>query len=348
MRVAVLVLLDFECLSSLLQHNGDFHVHGLVVLPCAEVILSLDVLPCKRAHAESALKVHKGNAVTRAIINEHGWHTGIFGHAGVVRTEGWCRMHNARAVFCGDEIAWNDLESQVGIVHGDCPIQQGLVAHADQFTTLEGTNHGVIGGFFVPKLLPHQSLRQNDVTGSLRVTVGGLHHGVHNVRTNGQCRVGGQGPWGGRPSEKIHGQPVISQSNLREQCGTRFIQCMKLCDDGRVLDVAVCAGLIELVRTQPCSSHRTVWLDGVALVQHPLGMQLGQQPPHRFHVFGVVGDVGCVHVHPIPHLTGQLVPFRRVTHDCLPAGVVVFFHGELGSNVLLGDPKLLLHPEFDG
>ena len=100
------------------------------------------------------------------------------------------------------------------------------------------------------------------------------------------------------------------------------------------------------MRTQPRSCHGAVGLDRVAFVEQPLLVHLGQQPPNRLHVLGVVGHVGRLHVHPVAHLTGQLVPFRRVAHHRLAACVVVLLHRELGADVLLGDAEFLLHAEL--
>ena len=47
MGIAVLVLLDLERLSPLLEQDRDFHVDGLHVVPSLEVEFGLDVAPFK-------------------------------------------------------------------------------------------------------------------------------------------------------------------------------------------------------------------------------------------------------------------------------------------------------------
>ena len=123
---------------------------------------------------------------------------------------------------------------------------------------------------------------------------------------------------------------------------------MKLRHNRGVLHVAVGARLVEFVGTQSSASHGAVRLDGVALVQHSLLVELGQQPPHRFHVLGVVGDVRGIHVDPVAHLTCELVPLRGVAHDRLATRVVVFLDRQLGSDVFLGDAELLLDTQLHG
>ena len=121
---------------------------------------------------------------------------------------------------------------------------------------------------------------------------------------------------------------------------------MELGHNGRVFHIAVGAGLVELMRAQSCPRHGAVGLNGVSLVQHALLVQLRQQPPHRLHVLGVVGHVRCVHVHPVAHLTREVVPLRGVAHHRLAACVVVFLDRQLGADVFFGDAELLFHAQL--
>ena len=67
-------------------------------------------------------------------------------------------------------------------------------------------------------------------------------------------------------------------------------------------------------------------MNGVALVQQILVVQLLKQPPNRFNVFVVIGNVRVVHVYPISHVFGKLFPKVGVLHNLLAASVVVLFH----------------------
>ena len=201
---------------------------------------------------------------------------------------------------------------------------------------------------FAAKLLAQEGFGQHHQARFVGVTVGGPHYGVIDGRPNRQCGVGRQSPRGCRPRQKVNVQSLVFQAAQIQELGLRRCVCPELGHDRRVLDVAVCSWLIQLVGTQSRPRHRTVGLDGVALVKEPFFVHLGQQPPHRFHVLGVVGYVGRIHVHPIPHLTGQLVPLRGVSHHGLAAGVVVLLHRQLGAYVFLGDAKFLLDPKFNG
>ena len=158
----------------------------------------------------------------------------------------------------------------------------------------------------------------------------------------------GERPRGGRPRQEINRQAVVRHANLGEQSHTRLRCGVELCHNRRVLHVAVGAGLVEFVGAQTGTSHGAVRLNRVAFVQHALFVKLRQQPPHRFHVLGVVRNVRRVHVHPVAHLTCELVPFRGVAHDRLSARVVVFLNRQLGSDIFLGDAEFFLYTQFHG
>ena len=77
-------------------------------------------------------------------------------------------------------------------------------------------------------------------------------------------------------------------------------------------------------------------------------MQLFQQPPHRFHVLAVVGHVRVVHIHPIPHFIGKVVPDIGVTHHRFFTRLVVFCYGDFCAYVFFGDAQLFLHAQLYG
>ncbi len=89
-------------------------------------------------------------------------------------------------------------------------------------------------------------------------------------------------------------------------------------------------------------------MNGETLVQQPFLEQLFQQPPHRFDVFIVEGDVRVVEVEPVAHLHCEVVPQVFVLHHLLAAEVVEFFNADLCADVFLGDAEGLFHADLHG
>ena len=82
------------------------------------------------------------------------------------------------------------------------------------------------------------------------------------------------------------------------------------------------------MRGQHRAGARAVPVNLVPAVKQVLVGELLQQPPHRFDVAVVVGDVGLFQVHPVADAGGQLVPQRGVLVDRLAAGGVVLGDAE--------------------
>ena len=99
---------------------------------------------------------------------------------------------------------------------------------------------------------------------------------------------------------------------------------------------------------ETCTCGGRIGLDGVALVEQVLVVELLEQPPQALDVLVVVGDVGVLHVHPIAHLVRKVGPLGGVHHHVLAATAVVVLNGNLGADVFLGDAQFLLHAEFHG
>ena len=99
---------------------------------------------------------------------------------------------------------------------------------------------------------------------------------------------------------------------------------------------------------ETCTCGGRIGLDGVALVEQVLVVELLEQPPQALDVLVVVGDVGVLHVHPIAHLVRKVGPLGGVHHHVLAATAVVVLNGNLGTDVFLGDAQFLLYTEFHG
>ena len=55
---------------------------------------------------------------------------------------------------------------------------------------------------------------------------------------------------------------------------------------------------------EACACGGRIWLDGVALVEKVLIVELLKQPPQTLYILVIVGDVRVLHVNPIAHLVG--------------------------------------------
>ena len=91
---------------------------------------------------------------------------------------------------------------------------------------------------------------------------------------------------------------------------------------------------------------RRIRLDGVALVQESLVVDILQEVPQGLDVAVVVGDVRVFHVHPVADALGERLPLLRVLHHLLAAGGVVLADGDLRADIRLGDAQFLLHAQF--
>ena len=102
------------------------------------------------------------------------------------------------------------------------------------------------------------------------------------------------------------------------------------------------------MRGQSGSGSWAVGLNGIAFVEESFVVKLLQNPPNRFHVFGVVGNVRVLHVNPIAHGIGQLLPLPGKTHHRFSAGGVVVFDADGFTYVFFGQVQLFFHLQFNG
>jgi hypothetical protein len=86
----------------------------------------------------------------------------------------------------------------------------------------------------------------------------------------------------------------------------------------------------------------------VALVEQSLVIELFEQIPEGLYIPVVIGDVGVVHVDPVPHVACQILPCIGVLHHVLAAGLVVLVDRDLRADILLGYAEGFLHAEFYG
>ena len=262
-------------------------------------------------------------------------------YAVVVGAERRRDMHDARTVRSGHVVADDHAER---VAHRLYPRDELLVADALQFGTLPAFARDLIGSLhLLGEVGGHELFSEDDRLRPVGIGVAALDLDVFDRGTYGQRRVRGQGPRRGGPSQEIE-RPLDAGEKL---LALLVADDFELRRAGRVLHVAVAAGLVQLVGRETRSRRRRIGLDGVALVEQPLVEELLEEPPQRLDVFVVIGDVGIVHIDPVAHLAGQVLPHARKLHDGFAAGAVVLLDGDLFADVLLGDAELLLDAQFD-
>ena len=100
------------------------------------------------------------------------------------------------------------------------------------------------------------------------------------------------------------------------------------------------------MRRQTCSCFGRVRLNGVAFIQQTFVVKLSEQPPNTLHVFRSVGNVGVLHIDPISHFFGELVPDVGVAHDGLFTSLVVGVYTDFGTDVFFGDAEFFFYAEL--
>ena len=106
------------------------------------------------------------------------------------------------------------------------------------------------------------------------------------------------------------------------------------------------------MRAQTCTCAWRVWLDGVTLVEHPLVVELLEEPPESLDILVIVGDIRMIEIYEVTHLLSQLAPLSGELHHVLAALVVVILGRDillrsLVVDILLGDAEFLLDTEFN-
>ena len=94
--------------------------------------------------------------------------------------------------------------------------------------------------------------------------------------------------------------------------------------NGSIFDVPVTTRLVPLVAREPGSSGRGIGLYGIPLVTQIIVEKPFQQEPDSFNVFVIIRDIGIIHVDPVTHPVGQILPLPRIFHYFPAADLVVF------------------------
>ena len=329
-------------------------------------------------------EVHHGARLARGGNHEERGHFGGFRHLGIVGTECGRDVHDARTVFRGYVVAGNNAEglfrqfAEAVARHGKAFFRMSLgilahvvggviihllrrfhprhelrVVHADKFcarpAAYDAVGQHLCAGFvalhrgFCPlglEIAAHEHFSHHRADGFGGVGVVRAHAYIFNIGSHAERGVGGQRPGRGGPGEEHRLSPArhlgLRVENVELRCG------------GRVLHVAVAARLVQLVRTKPRACGGRVRLNGVALIEQTFLVKLGQEPPKRFDVRVLVGDVRVFHVHPVTHLVAEVGPLFREHHHIFTAAGVVVLDRDSASDVFLRDAQFLFHSEFHG
>ena len=271
-------------------------------------------------------------------------------------------MYDARTILSRHIVARDDTESLVFLHHHLVvfqrtrlhPRHQLLVVQTHEVSSLAAPEdfEWLLIAFLVLFCLEvggQTAFCQNVDSLFTAIRVLALHRHVVNLGTYAESGVRWECPRGGCPCEDVGIQVV---RHLVQQFAFAFqpfayIFHEELCGHRRVLHIAVATGLVQFVAGKARSGSRRVGLDGVALVEESLLIELLEQIPECFDVFVVVGDVRVFQIHPVTHLVGEFSPFVGVHHHVLAASVVVVVHADFLAYVFLCDAQRLLHAQFN-
>ncbi len=306
--------------------------------------IGIELLVHVGGHEILAGEVDHGTRVALLVKDEQRGNASLLCHPGVVGTEGGSDVHDSRTVVGGHVIARDDAESlRRAVLHVVAhhlrrlhPGHQLTVVHAHEVAARVARHDFIVSlvlEISAQARLCHDGGHRLPSVGILR-----LHRYIGDFGTHAQGSVRGQRPGRGGPGKQHR---LAMSAELRQG-----VDNLKLSSDGRILHVAVATGLVQLVRAETRAGSGTVGLNGVALIEKALLVELFQQPPQTLDVLVVVGNIRMVHVHPVAHLLAQRPPFVGVHHHVLAAALVIFVHRDGLADVLLGDSQFLLHAQF--
>ncbi len=321
-------------------------------------VLELEVL---------AGEVDHGACLELLVDHEERGDAGSAGHIGIVGTKRGGNVHNARTVIGGHVVARNDTEAVVvahdlviDLVDRFHPGEKLLVAHAHQVAALElGDN--LVGDHFVARLVAAQRLvlalgLEIGIDTGLGHEIGGraaavgveaLKRHIVDLGAHAQGGVAGQCPRRCGPCDNLDVVPTLV--DLAQELLHHLVVVVL---DGElggyrlVLHIAVASRHVQLVAAQAGASGRRIGLNGVALVEQALVVELLEEPPQGLDIAVFVGDIRVLHVDPVTYLASEVFPLLGVFHHLLAAGGIILVDAYFLAYVFLGDAKRLLHAEL--
>ena len=265
-------------------------------------------------------------------------------------------MYDARTILSRHIVARDDTESLVFLHHHLVvfqrtrlhPRHQLLVVQPHEVSSLAAPEdfEWLLIAFLVLFSLEvggQTAFCQNVDSLFTAIRVLALHRHVVNLGTYAESGVRWECPRGGCPCEDVGGEGGFGETESGKLGGALEVE---LCSHCCVLHIAVATGLVQFVAGKSRSGSRRVGLDGVALIEQALVVELLQQIPEAFDILVVVGDVGVLKVHPVAHLLREFCPLAGVHHHVLAASIVVVVHTDFLADVFLRDAERLLHTQF--
>jgi len=372
MGIVVRMLLDAERLALKLELHAEIDVERRIGLAQRRVVGILDEPPRELAVGrridvradelgievlqteELARAVDHRLALARAIDDHQRRDAALLGHPVVVGAERRRDMHDAGTVLGRHVVAGDDAER---IAVGRDPREQRLVADACQVLAhvlaLDTERYVFAAGLvavhrkvfvLLREIGRAQVFGQKDGKRSARIGIERPHAHVADSGPHGQRRVRGQRPGRRRPCHEVH----VAVGPVEQPFALLVAHDAEQGRAGRVLHVAVTAGLVQLVIAETRTGRRRVRLNRIALVKKPLLVQFGKQMPQRLDILVVIGDVRVLHIDPVAHPARQPLPCVGIGHHLPAADAVVLLDRYFRPDILLRDAELLLDAQLDG
>ena len=216
--------------------------------------------------------------------------------ARVVFAEGRGVMHDARAVSQGDIVVGDNIPALFqGLLLRRI---QRLVLDAREFPALDGLDAGDRGRVLSAEHAFHQRLGHHEGLSAQ------AEPEVILFLVDAQSHVAGQRPGRGRPGQEIG---IILTLHFEAHV------CRVLAD--------LLVALRHLMAGQRRAAAGAVGDHLVPAVQEALVGDLPEAPPHGFYIVVMVGDIGILHVQPVGHLLGHVLPLAQILPNALFAGL---------------------------
>ena len=104
--------------------------------------------------------------------------------------------------------------------------------------------------------------------------------------------------------------------------------------------------------TQTCPRSRRIWLYRIILIKCALIEEFFKQPPQCFNIAVIVSNIRVVHIYPVSHFPGKILPEVGVFHYILPACFVKILNGYifwrfLISYIIFSNSKTFFNLKFN-
>ena len=363
------MLLDAERLVLLLEHHADVNIKRRSISRELCIIRILHIAACPlriiRGHIrsrivrvevlhteETASEIHLSLEIAVTVDHLKAGNTGKTSHLRVIRTECRSDMNDTGTILCSHIITRNHSEGALARIE---PRDELLIADAHQIRTLESAvkhlvRHELVARFVILEgnvcslrieMGVHKSLSHYIESRLTSIWVERKDTYIVDVRAYAEGCVRRKSPRRGCP-----GKNICRDSLAEEELRLLVTDNCELSHGSGILHVTVAARLVELVGAETCSRCRRIWLDGLSLVEKSLVIDLLEKIPEGLDITVVIRDVRIVHIDPVSHTLSHIHPLCSIFHHLLAAGVIIFLHRDLCSDIFLGDAQHLLHAKL--